>query len=355
MDLRKNRVAMGAVVFIALLGLTLWTINRDSGGPSASEVIPTIDIDRDAVTAMEITRPGGDTVVLVSSSEGWRVSQPVDAEADRSNVESALNRLRDLTLARIVATQEQNYPRLQVDDDNGVRVRVIAGDQTVSTLVIGKYADGMTMIRVDDRPEVFGASGSLRYAFDRELKAWRNRRVVEEETSSVESIAFQSPNGSFRFDKNADAWMASEGQDALGDDFDVKKVAGLVSTAARLTASGFAEEDVSVARAGLNEPTATVTMTIAERTDPVVLELGQAVDEAGDTYLRRQGEETIYVVSKYLSERLQPDPQAFEQSAEPAPQPQVAPTTPAMQGQPQLPPEVMRQLQEQIRAQQRGQ
>lgn len=352
MDWRKNRIAIGAIVFAGLLGLTLWAVNRDSRTERTTDVIPTVEIERDAITALEVTRPGGDTVILASSEDGWRVTQPVDAEADKSNVESALNRLRDLSLARIVATRTENYERLQVDDDNGVRVKVTAGDDIVAELVIGKYADGMTMIRLGDRPEVFGASGSLRYAFDRELKAWRNRRIVEEEAASVQSIAFQSPNGVFRFERNGDKWVASEGQKALGDDFDPKKVTGLVSTAARLTASGFAEEDVSAARAGLNEPTATVTMTVAGGTDSIVLQLGQETDEAGDRYLRRQDEDTIYVVSKYLSDRLQPSPEAFDQVAEPPAPSQAAPPTPAAQGQPQLPPEVMRQLQEQIRAQQ---
>ena len=44
-------------------------------------------------------------------------------------------------------------------------------------------------------------------------------------------------------------------------DFDPKKVTGFVSTAARLTASDFAAEDISEARAGLTEPKASVTLT----------------------------------------------------------------------------------------------
>ncbi len=170
------------------------------------------------------------------------------------------------------------------------------------------------------------------------------------ESSNVQSIRFANPNGIFAFDRTEKDWNATEGQKALGE-FDPKKVTGLVSTAARLTASGFAAEDVSEARAGLTEPKATVTMTVAGSDSPIVLQLGDATEEPGQVYLRREGVPTIYVVSDYLANRLRPDASAFEKLDQP-PTPGAAPAMPQNQGQPQLPPEVMRQLQEQIRKQQ---
>lgn len=356
MDLRKNRVAIGAGLFVVLLGLTLWTVTRDERRPTSASEAPSVDIDQEAVTVLEITRPSGEAVTLSNASGQWRVVSPVDAEADPSNVETALTRLAELDLTRVVATQEENYARLEVDDANAVRVVVMAGDETVATLAIGKYANGMTMLRLDEYVGVFGASGSLRYAFDRELKAWRNRRVVEVEAADVSSIAFESANGSFQLERAGDTWTASQGAEALGD-FDPKKVSGLVSTAARLIASDFAGEDVSEARAGLTEPNARLTLGISSGAEPIVLEIGDATDEPSEAYLRRDGNETIYVVSQYLADRLRPDAAAFQKSEEaPAPPPPTMPAIPQQgQGQQQLPPEIMRQLQEQIRQQQQQQ
>ena len=354
MDWRKNRIAIGAVVFVALLGLTLWAVNIGNRAPTSASEVPAVEIEKDAITALEVRRPGDDLVVLSNVDGAWRVTKPLDAEADQGNVDSALNRLADLQLARVVATQPENYARLQVDGANAVEVVVKAGDEILATLTVGKYADGMTMLRLDDRIEVFGASGSLRYAFDRELKAWRNRRIVSEEAESVQSIRFESPNGAFAFDRNNDGWTPTQGQDALGE-LDPKKVDGVVSTAARLTASGFAAEDISEARAGLTESKATVTMTFAEGVEPIVLELGDVTEDQGEVYLQRRGKPTVYLVSEYLAKRLQPDSKAFEKVDAPPAQPPAMPAMPQGQGQPQLPPEVMRQLQEQIRAQQEQQ
>jgi hypothetical protein len=96
-------------------------------------------------------------------------------------------------------------------------------------------------------------------------------------------------------------------------------------------------------------------MTLKDDPSAIVLELGDSTEPSGERYLRRQGNPTIYVVSQHLAERLQPGPTAFERPKVATPAP-TAPNEPSGGSQqPQLPPEVMRQLQEQIRAQQQEQ
>jgi hypothetical protein len=352
MDWRKNRIAIGAVAFCLLLGLTFWVIRGRDQKPRESEELPSLELDKEAITSIEVIRPGQEPVVLSKSDGAWRVLEPLDAKADETNVESALNRLADLRIKRVVATQPENYARLQVDETSAVRVIVKAGDDTLAEIMIGKYGNGMTMLRVRDRDEVFGASGSLRYAFDRELKGWRDRRVVNVQIDDVKSIRFESPNGTFQFQREGQGWTIVEGHKAL-DEFDPKQVNGIVATAARLIASDFATDEISPARAGLTEPRATITLMLAEDPNPIVLDLGDSAAESGEVYLRRQGSDTIYLVSTYLADRLQPGATAFRTPEPPAVPPTGMPSpVPGGDQQPQLPPEVMQQLQEQIRAQQ---
>ena len=356
MGWRKNRIAIGAMVLLVLLGVTAWAVKSRNRQPSSSDDIPTIELDKATISTLEITRPGDEQVLLSKVGDEWQLLEPVEAKADQNNVASALNRLAELKVSRIVATKPEHYTRLQVDEESAVRVVVKAGDETLSEMMVGKYGNGMTMVRIDERSEVFGASGSLRYAFDRELKAWRDRNVVTVEPADVQSLRYESPRGTFLFERAGEAWAAVEGAKDAGD-FDSKQVTGSLSTAARLIASDFAAEDVSEARAGLTEPRATVTMTLAEDPTPIVLEIGASTDQGDELYLRRSGNPTIYVISQYLGDRLQPDAAAFQaRTAPPAAPPAAMPNMPAGgQQQPQLPPEVMERLREQIRAQQEQQ
>lgn len=353
MDWRKNRIAIGAVAFFALLALTLWAVNHRDQPSKRDTDIPSIDLEKDDISSLEITRPKEEPVILSRIDGEWRVTAPIDADADQANVDSALSRLAELQIVRVVADRPENYERLQVDDSNAVEVQAKDGTQMLADLKIGKYASGMTMVRVDDRPEVFGASGSLRYAFDRDLKAWRNRKIVSLESAQVQSIRFQNSHGAFEFERDQDGWKTVEAPKALRE-VDPGKVSSLVSMAARLTASDFAPADVSPARAGLNEPAAQVTIVAKDDPSPIVVELGDETGNAGELYVRRSGDETIYLISKYVADRLQPDVKAFEPSNEEA-APAAAANTQERQPPPQLPPEVMRQLQEQIKAQQQQQ
>ena len=351
---RKNRIAIGALVLFVLLGLTAWAVNSRNRQPTSAGEIPAVELDEAAITALEITRPEDGRVVLAKVDDGWRVIEPIEATADQNNVDSALKRLADLEISRIVATKSDHYARLHVDEASAVRVTVKAGDETLSELLVGKYGNGMTMVRIDERSEVFGAKGSLRYAFDRELKAWRDRKVVNVKPEDVQSIGFKGPKGTFAFERDGEAWTARKGKKALGN-FDPKQVSGTVSTTARLVASDFAAPDISEARAGLTEPRATVTLTSTGNPEPIVLELGASTEQGDELYMRRRGAPTVYVISRYLADRLQPDAAAFQPPSAPPPgSPARPPAGPAAGGQqqPQLPPEVMEQLREQIRAQQ---
>jgi hypothetical protein len=348
MEWRKNRVAIGAVVFFALLGVTLFAVSSTKREPSSSAELPSLKLDKDAITALDITRPQNERVVISKIGEVWRITDPLDAPADQSNVESALNRLADLRITRIVATQPESYARLQVDDANAVKVIVRAGEETLAELIVGKYGGGVTMVRIDEHAEVFGASGSLRYAFDRELKSWRNRKVVSFETAEVQKIRFQNDSGTFEFERTEDGWNAIRTKPTLRD-FDPKKVTGLVSTAARLTASDFASKDISPARAGLSKPKATVTLTTKDGPQAIVLEVGDVAENTTDVYLRRNDDPTIYLISKYLADRLRPDAKAFERLKEPPP-----PAMTEEHQEPQLPPEVLKQLKDKITEQQQA-
>ncbi|MEM7435155.1 MAG: DUF4340 domain-containing protein [Myxococcota bacterium] len=375
MQWRKNRVAIGVLVFVALLTFTIWAIStRDRPSADTAVEMPTVDVDKDALTELEITRPGEngpEVVVLSRVGDEWRVTSPVDDEADRNNIEAALNRLADLRPLKVAATRPENYERLEVDDAQAVRVIAKGADGTPPVeLRIGKYANGATMVRIGDLPEVFTLKGSARHPFDRDLKVWRDRRVTNAKASDVARISFESDNGRFGFSRQDEAWVP-DGKLKGVKEFDSKQVEGLLSTAAKLTASDFAPEEISIARAGLNEPNATVTFEISPQADeaaagtggtsaePEVVELAIGEETGNDQsefYLQRAGDSTIYVISSYLAGRLQPDASAFEKPEAP---PTPAAPPPGAIGQPgmppnqQLPPEVMEQLRRQIEQQQR--
>ena len=402
----NNRLMVAAVAFLALLGGLIYVVNQradDDAPDSESTEVPELpEISRDAITSVTITRPGdGDepeTVTLGKVGDVWRVTAPIDADADETAIDTVLDKLSELEVQGIAATNPENHERLEVAD-NGIRVEVKAGDEVIANLIIGAYRSRNTMVRVEGQDTVVTVRGSIKYAFNKELKDWRNRRVANEDPADVVAARFESENGVFEFLRNAESeWVQAEGAEEI-ERFGPTKVQSIVSSIARMRAVNFADEGVTREATGLDTPSGTVTLTIrsgsdsdadaegdaeaeaegdaegdaegeaeASATRTIVLRVGapSGEDENGERYLEREGDATVYVVSNYLADRMRPDIEKF-QAPEPGSEPEeppggMMPGLPGLPpgipghggpggGNPQIPPELMQKIQQQLQQQ----
>jgi uncharacterized membrane protein YgcG len=94
------------------------------------------------------------------------------------------------------------------------------------------------------------------------------------------------------------------------------KVRTMVSSLARMRATDFAAADVTPESAGIGPDSPRVTLTVGEgnerRTYTVILGR-EANAEQHTYYAMREGNDTIYVISQFLSQRVNPDARAFQQ------------------------------------------
>ncbi|MFT5354507.1 MAG: hypothetical protein ACI9KE_001712 [Polyangiales bacterium] len=392
---KKLAIAAGAFA-VTLIGAFVALNGRDTETADASDEAPEFPtIERDSITQIDITRPAnGDepatTVTLTKSGDEWRVSAPVDAETDPSAISTALDKLGEMEITGIAASREENYELLEVDDA-GILVTVHQGDETVE-LIVGAYRGLNTMVRVVGEAPVFQVAGSIKYAFNKELKDWRNRRVLGVQADRVRRVHFQSANGDYTFVRNVSGeWEQMEGQEPI-ERFGSSKVQSIAASVAGMRAVNFADVGVDEAAAGFGTPTGTVTLTVvpeeeegAEGTpeDPstfedIVLHVGAESGSNNEWYVRHVGNPVIYVISTYLADRMRPGTEQF-QNPEPGSEPAAAPPggmpggmpgmpggmpgmpggmpggaggMPSGPGGQQIPPELMQQIQQQLQQQQ---
>jgi hypothetical protein len=362
MDWQKNRLWIGALVFSALLAATVWAAIRRGdegprgGGPGAgSEARSLPRVARDEVESVEIVRPGEEPIRLRRADGGWRLTAPVDAPADMTSVNSMLDKLSELTVTGIAATHARNHGLLEVTADKGVRVTARKGDTVLCDLWIGATRGGDTMVRPEGKEQVYAVAGSIKYAFNRAVRDWRDRTITDLNPDDVVAVSFVSANGTFRFAKTGQDWGVAPGERPL-ERFSASKLSGIVQSAARLRATDFGD-GVPPETHGLDMPdAATVTLTTGGEagTQQVVLRIGKAHGEGDrEFYARREGDPTVYVLSAYLANRLRPNVDALTNPADAgvaaAPDASSSGTSSGSGG--QIPPEVMQQIQQQLRAQ----
>jgi hypothetical protein len=376
-NLSKYRLPI-AVGVVVILGIALYVVIKSRGpeeAPTEDGETPAIaEIDTDDIDALEIHRPDEEPIRLAKRAGHWRVISPIEASADESAVTTALDKLGDLELAGIAATKAQNHERLEVDDAHGVRVIAKQGERTVIDFRLGAYRSGNTMLRLQGQERVLSVRGSIKYAFNKPLRDWRNRSIVDSDPEQVSGLVLRNPSGTYTFTKAGEDWQAAEGTTI--DRFAPSKVRSLVSSLARLRAVNFADEGKTAAQAGIGPDSPTVTLTSTADGGPgqVVMRLGSAHGDGDrEFYLMREGDETVYVVSSFIAEKLRADTDDFQTppdggvAATPEPPPEMPPgmgggmpgMPPGMPGMPpggggKIPPEIMRQIQEQLRQQGAG-
>jgi len=406
MDWQKNRLMIGLVALALLGGAAIWAVRTRTGDTPVASGSGSIadfpsEIERDDISSLEITRPEEEAVRLERGEGGsWRVASPVDARADQTSVDSALDKLAELALESIAARNAAHHEELEVDAAHGIHVGARNGEGVHAELWIGASRSVNTAVRPEGQDAVGMVDGSIRFAFSRDLKDWRDRAILDLEADDVREVAWVGPNGSFRFTRpmvaptpaaDVDAGAEAAGPEPTPGDWTVAavsylppapaadvdagpptavpatplttianfqptKVRTMVSTLARLRAADFGAADVTAQTAGITDASPRVTLTMADG-QVTVLRLGGEVAGATDQfYVAHGGDDTVFVVSRYHSVRVHPTASELEASPTPTPPPE-----PEGGGMPeldlggagggQIPPEIMRQLQQQLQQQ----
>jgi hypothetical protein len=308
-----NRLLTAIVVLAGLLALTVWQWNKreseDTKPPEVTAKVP--KVKKDDVTELTVKAPNKTAVTLKKVDGAWKITAPVTAQADKDAVDAALSKLDELQFIAVAATKKENHEKLEVTEAKGVHVIAKQADKTLADLWIGTYLSGNTMLRENDSVNVATVKGSLKYAFDKDLKDWRDRVIVELKSDDVKSIAFASKNGNFKFVKEGNDWKQAPGEKPITN-YDASKVSGLIGTVASLRANDFAADGVSADSAGVGTtPVGTVSIGTSSDAGETQIVLHVGNKQASGYYLTREGKDPIYIVSDYSGERLIPGADKF--------------------------------------------
>lgn len=231
MDWQRHRAIIMAVVAVALIGATYWAVTSQTGDTPVSEgeqddlTLP--EIEREDITELELHIPAeegedgapAETVRLVhGDGDSWRLAEPVEAEASMTSVSTALDKISSLEVVGRAASRAAHHERLEVDEAHGIRVIARQGSTTLIDLWVGAYRGGNTMVRVEGQENVLMVRGSIKFAFNKRTRDWRNRAILELTAADVNEIEYTNENGHWTFAKTDDTWAerlpeAGEGEE----------------------------------------------------------------------------------------------------------------------------------------------
>ncbi|MFP5379362.1 MAG: DUF4340 domain-containing protein [Vicinamibacteria bacterium] len=279
------------VVAAALVGY-IYFVDAPSTGDEAREKVFTVDAQ--AISEITVTS-AGETTVLGKVDDAWRLTSPVEADADESEVSSLTSQLSGLEITRIVdenATDLAEYgladPRVAVGFAAGdVRGRLLLGDVTPTTSDMYAMREGETA--------VFLIPAFLESTFARSAFDLRDKRVLRVTRGDVERVEIVEGAQTIRFARAGEAWRLEQPYAARGD---FSTIDGLVTRLASTPMTSVVAEQVgALAPYGLDRPAFTVRLGAGSTTAELVL----GREEDGRVYARDQSRAMVFTVEPSLA------------------------------------------------------
>ena len=178
----KNRKLLYAVGAIVVLLLVYFIASRGDRAANLPRMETWTATD-------EIILARGATTVRIYKKEGRWLLGDAGFPADKGMVDKMEEKLRDLVITDI-SSEKPHYERFELTPEEALRVTVKAGGTVLRDVYLGKKSSktSHTFIRLADRPEIFKASGNLKYELDKKADDLRDKVIFDVKREDIDSF-----------------------------------------------------------------------------------------------------------------------------------------------------------------------
>jgi hypothetical protein len=255
------------------------------------------------VARLQVTERGKDKpLVLVRDGDEWLIEQPLQAVANKEDVDRMAKSLAELKF------------RTDYRDETGFDEKEYGLDRPeVVVMAWDRHGEKLCELKIGEETELSGhlwslADGKLctistfiKTDFTKDPQDLRDKKLARFERADARSLRLQYKNHDIlcektEDDKGDDTWRLRRPVETKADDFEVD---GVVGTIADLEAKDFVAPEAGKALQdyGLDKPQLTATVTL-DKGDPVVIKLGKrtsrVVEDASATATSDEPEDLIY-------------------------------------------------------------
>ncbi len=200
--MNKNRLWIAVIVFVGLGTAAAGAMRSREAETEVVKPSATLPaLKKDEITSLEIENPKKGNVTLSKTDGNWSVTAPLTAKADQGAVDAVLEKLSELEVTGVTASRKENHARLEVDAAQAIRVKVKQGEKLVADLFLGATKSGGTMVRSEGQDTVLSVKGAIRYPFDKDLKSFRDRVILDLDAKDLSGLSLSSAKGTFVFSK----------------------------------------------------------------------------------------------------------------------------------------------------------
>jgi hypothetical protein len=172
------------------------------------------------------------------------------------------------------------------------------GDVKPVELLFGKDAavEGKIYVRLDDSKTAHVIGNDLKNQITKKVDDFRDHKLTDVATTQVVKAALKVTAGEVVVEKKDQHWSLVQPFKARGND---QKIGDLISQVANARVDSFVADSSNLASFGLQDPRGTVSLTTENSKEPVVLQIGKAVEKENDKiYVKLSTRDSVLIVPK---------------------------------------------------------
>ncbi|EDY20373.1 hypothetical protein CfE428DRAFT_2297 [Chthoniobacter flavus Ellin428] len=264
-----------------------------------------VQFDRDKITG--ITIKNTDTKIDLHKKDGaWFLDAPIKDHADSMAINQLFTTAEALKSEEAIPTDKGDGKDMLKEfglANSETRLTFTGGDKPVEIL-IGKDAavEGKVYARVEGSKTAHIISNDLKNQISKKVDEFRDHKLTNVVTTQVDKFLLKTSTGEIELDKKDQHWSLDKPFKARAND---QKAGDLVSEIANAQVESFVTDTANLATYGLQEPRGTVTLTTEGSKEPVVVQIGKAVEKEKDKiYAKVSTRDVVLVIPKSLEKLL---------------------------------------------------
>ncbi len=225
-------------------------------------------------------------------SEEWIITEPLEAKADKYEVDQLADNFSDLRIERVVEeapedTEKYEIPKKEIslwfkDRENPVKILIGAENLLDNTL----------FARREDETRVVLIPSHLKSTLEKSLFEFRQKEIFRFETDEVKNITLRAKEIQWEAEKKEEEWFFNKPVQALAKE---NKISGILNSLSGLKAKEFVSEEKGKEEAdkyGLERPDYEITLTFP-------------VENQEITFFLHKEEDTLYATSSLSSKIIE--------------------------------------------------
>lgn len=212
-------------------------------------------------------------------TEEWIITEPLEAKADKYEVDRLAENLSDLRIERVVEEEPEDVEKYEIPKkeisvwfkDREKPVKILIGAENL--------LDNTLFARRDDEVRVVLIPSHLKSTLEKSLFEFRQKEIFRFETDDVKSIALRAKETQWEAEKKEEEWFFKKPVQALAKE---NKISGILNSLSGLKAKEFVSEEKGkeeVDKFGLERPDYEITLTLPVENQEITFFLHKEEDK----------------------------------------------------------------------------